>query len=108
MMIIGGWQIRNHSITGNYDYAGMKSIHLFSFWAPDVIAKRDNISMEDAKKSLFDKVNKDPKYLEIDNMVKDGDLFALGEKQKYLNNAGLAIIKENPYHVFLVFLDNCA
>ena len=106
MMIVGGWQIRNHSITSNYDYAGMKSIHLFSFWAPDVVAKRDNISMEDAKKSLFNKVNKDPKYLEIDNLVKSGDLLALGEKQKYLNNAGLAIIKENPYHGFLGFLDN--
>jgi 4-amino-4-deoxy-L-arabinose transferase-like glycosyltransferase len=105
-IIVGGWQIRNHSITGNYDYAGMKSIHIFSFWAADVVAKRDNISMENAKKLIFNKVNKNPKYREIDQLVKGGDLLALGKKQKYLSNAGLAIIKENPYSAFLVFLDN--
>lgn len=106
VIIVGGWQVRNHSITGNYDYAGMKGTHLFSFWTADVVAKRDNISMEDAKNKIFNVVNKDPKYQRIEQLVKEGNLFALGEKQKYLSNAGLTIIKENPYSTFLVFLDN--
>lgn len=94
--IIGGWMARNYQITGNSDYAGMKSTHLYYFVVPEIISSRDKVSMNVALKRVEEGISKDPEYLHLSN----------GEKQKYRLRIATKIMFENWPYLMLNILEN--
>jgi 4-amino-4-deoxy-L-arabinose transferase-like glycosyltransferase len=90
------WMIRNHSVSGNADYASMKSSHLVGFYAPLFIAKRDGTSVEEATLRIARAYKDDPEYQRLDT----------GGKQKFLNALGERLIRENWVYALSVLPDN--
>ena len=80
------WSTRNYIHTGNFDYTGMKGIHLGLFVAPGVYAAENNIDYADARKIIRNKYFNDENFHSLD----------IGDQQKYLASVGKKIILENP------------
>lgn len=93
---VAPWMMRNHAITGNADYASMKSSHLVAFYAPLFIAKRDGISVAEATMRIAQAFQADPEYQRLDT----------GGRQKYLNALGERLIRENWVDALLVLPEN--
>ena len=92
----GPWMARNHAISGNADFAGMKGYHLASFMAPLYIAKRDGIDPSEAQRRLFEEFEADPAYKGL----------SAGERETYLASRGTRVVLENLPSVLLVLVDN--
>ncbi|MBI1888847.1 MAG: glycosyltransferase family 39 protein, partial [Candidatus Spechtbacteria bacterium] len=43
ILLVGGWHIRNFSITKSFTFSHIQGINLFDYKAPDIIARRDGI-----------------------------------------------------------------
>lgn len=54
IFFIGGWQIRNFSITKSFTFSHIQGINLFDYKAPDIIARRDGITYDEARQKLHD------------------------------------------------------
>jgi len=80
------WSTRNYIHTDNFDYTGMKGIHLGLFVAPGVYAAENNIDYAAARKIIRNKYFNDEKFYSLD----------IGDQQKYLASVGKKIIIENP------------
>jgi hypothetical protein len=91
------WMIRNHAITGNSDYAGMKSFHMVSFWAPVLVGKRLGVSPIEAKLMIGEDIRADPALPKAE---------PLGPYEAYLNARGQQLILENAAYIVPVLLDN--
>ncbi|MBT3334042.1 MAG: hypothetical protein HN394_21265 [Rhodospirillaceae bacterium] len=91
------WMMRNHEINGNSDYAGMKSFHMVSFWAPLLVGKRLGVSPIEAKKRIWEDLKDDPNLPPIEPE---------GPYQIYLNAKGQGLILDNAAYILPVLLDN--
>lgn len=52
IILVGGWHIRNFSITKSFTFAYIQGINLFDYKAPDIIARRDGITYDTARQKL--------------------------------------------------------
>lgn len=91
------WMIRNHAITGNSDYAGMKSFHMVSFWAPLLVGKRLGISPIKAKIMISEEIQSDPALPKSEDQ---------GRYETFLNVRGQQLILDNAAYILPVLLDN--
>ena len=101
IMIVQGavafsWSERNKSISGNPAYASMVGWHLVSFYAPLFIAKRDGLDAQDVKQTLMNDVVTDPNYQNLTQ----------GEQERFLEDYGKQLIKDNWLYALLVIPDN--
>ena len=96
-LFIGGWMFRNYHITGNSDYAGMKTTFLFSFLAPRVMGKVNNVNWHKVKGQMGADIKKDEKY---------SNLLTETERNNYKMQIAKQIIKDNWQFAILVVIDN--
>ncbi|MBI1888583.1 MAG: hypothetical protein HYS15_01480, partial [Candidatus Spechtbacteria bacterium] len=54
VILIGGWHIRNFSITKSFTFSHIQGINLFDYKAPDIIARRDGITYDEARQKLHE------------------------------------------------------
>jgi 4-amino-4-deoxy-L-arabinose transferase-like glycosyltransferase len=52
VVVVGGWQLRNHSTVGSWDVAGIADINLYCYNAAEVQANADGIAYDDAQRRL--------------------------------------------------------
>jgi 4-amino-4-deoxy-L-arabinose transferase-like glycosyltransferase len=91
------WMMRNHALTGNSDYAGMKGFHLTSFWAPLLVGKRLGVSPLKAKKMISDNTQSDPALPNSEDQ---------GRYEAYMVARGQQLILDNAAYILPVLLDN--
>jgi hypothetical protein len=96
-LFIGGWMFRNYHITGNSAYAGMKSTHLFSFYAPRIMGKVKNVDWLKVKAQMAADIKKDEKY---------SSLLTETERFNYRMQIAKQIIIDNWQYAILVVIDN--
>ena len=94
--VVAPWMWRNHTVSGNADYAGMKGHHLVSFYAPLYLAKRDGVDPKEAKSRLWTRIDADPAYQMADK----------GGRERYLAALGVRLAMENWPLSLVVLLDN--
>jgi len=87
LFIIGGWQLRNRIKTGSWEYSSMAGHGLLFDQAAPVIARRDNISIEDVKDLLGYHSPPDEFYPGMSNI----------EISQAKKKRGLEIIKKHPW-----------
>ena len=80
------WSTRNYIHTDNFDYTGMKGIHLGLFVAPGAYAEENNLDYSEARKIIRNKYFNDDHFHSLN----------FGEKQKYMSSVGKKIIFNNP------------
>jgi 4-amino-4-deoxy-L-arabinose transferase-like glycosyltransferase len=51
-LVVGGWQLRNHSTVGSWDVSGIADINLYCYNAAEVEARATGISYDDARRRL--------------------------------------------------------
>ena len=95
-VIIGGWMVRNNSVSGSPEFAGMSSIHLYNYYVPLVIAKTQGIRYEEARTNLAEELSIDTTYQSIESG---------GERGSYIVQKSLGLILENPVSAALVLLE---
>jgi 4-amino-4-deoxy-L-arabinose transferase-like glycosyltransferase len=95
-LIVGGWMVRNNLVSGNSEFATMSSIHLYNYYVPLVIAKKEGIGYEEARVNLADELQSDPEYLAIDPGP---------DRQSYIISKSVRLILENPVQASLVLLE---
>jgi 4-amino-4-deoxy-L-arabinose transferase-like glycosyltransferase len=95
-LIVGGWMVRNNSVSGTHEFAGMSSIHLYNYYVPLVIAKKEGIGYDVARVNLANELQSDPEYLGIDTGP---------DRQSYAIRKSLRLILENPIQASLVILE---
>ena len=95
-LIIGAWMTRNNTVSGNSDFAGMTVVHLYSYYVPLVIAKKEGIRYEEARARLADELASDREYLSIERG---------GDKQQYVVRKSIGLIIRNPISAALVILE---
>jgi len=93
---IGGWMMRNYSVSGNSDFAGMKAVHLMNFYAPLVLAHAENLGVEEAKEKIVRQVQTTNGY----------QLLTQGDRQKLHKKKAMEIIKANPFSAGQVIMLN--
>jgi len=97
------WMVRNHAVTGNADFAGMKATHLLNFFVPLVIAETEGRDHEEVKQAIFAQLNAEPAYAEL----------ASGEREKLHKERATELLRLHPVaavivvlrHVPVLFLD---
>ena len=80
------WSFRNYLHTDNFDYIGMKGVHLGLFVAPGAYSKANEIPYTEARKIIRNKYFNNDYYNSLSK----------GEKQKYMTEIGKKIILNNP------------
>ncbi len=95
-LIVGGWMVRNNSVSGSPEFAAMSSIHLYNYYVPLVIAKKEGIGYEEARVNLAEELQSDPEYL----IIEPGP-----DRQSYIIRKSLRLILENPVQASLVLLE---
>lgn len=95
-LIVGGWMVRNNSVSGSPEFAAMSSIHLYNYYVPLVVAKKEGIGYEAARVNLAKELQSDPEYLSIE----DGS-----DRQSYAVRKSFRLILENPIQAGLVLLE---
>jgi hypothetical protein len=95
-LIVGGWMVRNNLVSGNSEFATMSSIHLYNYYVPLVIAKKEGIGYEEARMNLADELQSDPEFLSIDPGP---------DRQSYIISKSVRLILKNPLQASLVLLE---
>jgi 4-amino-4-deoxy-L-arabinose transferase-like glycosyltransferase len=52
VLVVGGWQLRNHATVGSWDVAGISDINLYCYNAAEVEATADGIDYDQARRRL--------------------------------------------------------
>jgi 4-amino-4-deoxy-L-arabinose transferase-like glycosyltransferase len=52
MLLVGGWQVRNWVVSGKAEFSSIQGINLLYYRTADVIALRDGISLDEARREL--------------------------------------------------------
>lgn len=60
IIFIGGWQLRNHIVAGSSEFSGIKGINLLYYRGADIVAERDGISLEEARRKLSATMTNNP------------------------------------------------
>jgi 4-amino-4-deoxy-L-arabinose transferase-like glycosyltransferase len=95
-LIIGGWMVRNNSVSGSPEFAGMSSIHLYRYYVPLVLSKEQGISFDEVRDTLDKELENDSDYQSIESR---------GERGSYIVRKSLGLILENPISAGLVLLE---
>lgn len=91
VILVGGWQLRNFLLTGSAEFSNIKSINLLSYRAAGIIARRDNITREEAKEKLFES-------------LPDTESLSNSEVYKLYAEKGLSVIRRYP----LIYISGAA
>ncbi|MEQ8247523.1 MAG: glycosyltransferase family 39 protein [Alphaproteobacteria bacterium] len=91
------WMIRNQSITGNADFAGMKGYHLTNYFAPLFIANKKGLTYDEASKLIFSGIENDPEFQAITNQ---------GERERYFSRFARDLILDNIPHAAWAVIEN--
>lgn len=52
VILIGAWQIRNKEVIGTYQYTGIDAVNFYHYYAADIIAHQQHITITDAQQQL--------------------------------------------------------
>ena len=95
-VVIGAWMARNHTVTGNPDFTGMTVTHLYGFYVPLVIGKKEGLGYREARAKLYDELKVDEEYLAIEGV---------GARQRYVVAKSIRLILANPLQAGMVILE---
>ena len=91
------WKIRNYNISGNKQFVGMETVHIYNYLAPRALAMNSNLNDDEAKKLI------DERLLNY----KKKNIFNDDEINKYKAKVGKDVLIENIpgflKHYFLQF-----
>ena len=93
--IIGGWMIRNNSVSGNPSFAGMTAIHLYNFYVPLVLGRAEGVPHEEMKARLQSELEADEEYLKLSSG---------GDKEQYQIRKSIDIILDHPVSAGIIVL----
>ena len=57
--LLGAWNVRNHAEVGSWRFSGIEAVNTYWYRAADVVAHRDGISYEDARRDLTAELRRD-------------------------------------------------
>lgn len=52
VVVFGGWQLRNHETVGSWRFSGIESVNMYYYYAADVLAAQEGISVTEARNEL--------------------------------------------------------
>lgn len=70
LILVGGWTLRNAVVADDAHFASMRSAHLMSFSAPEVLAQRDGISFVEARRILNEQLAETPGFGSLEGAAK--------------------------------------
>ncbi len=82
MLLVGGWQVRNKFIYGSYQYTAIDAYNFYHYYAADIVAHKQQVSIKDAQQQLEKKA--------------ESHYATATQKYTYYRNQGLKIILSNP------------
>lgn len=88
ILLVGGWQVRNGLLSGNYEISSIQGYNLLYYRAAGVVALRDGISLGKARENIYKLIDPNNNFDNIDNInSKIGKIF---------RNNGIKIILQHP------------
>ena len=98
LILIGGWQIRNHLVANNGVFSQISSLNLIYYRVADVVCMRDNIDMDKSRKKLIgEHINHPWSFL---------NKYSSEKINKKWDHISKLILLENPLLAFKSFLRN--
>lgn len=83
VVLVGGWQLRNFLLTGSPEFSHIKGITILRYKAVSVIAKKDNLSREEACAKILES-------------LPDAEGMSQTELLDFYTKMGLSIIRHHP------------